>query len=321
MRARSLTSFAFASAASASILLVACARSEEFVPDNGDVISTVGDLVAGTPIDRDGTQVELRHVVVAAQDTFDEVGVGSIGNVYIQDPGNEPGHGMQCFAPQILLAQSDPLRPGDIVNVKGTFVRFLGPAGSEFMGRELPQMGLGAVIDRVGYWQSPVAIELTVEDYLAAPEMYVGNLITLRDLEATNSYEVRVSASGRPRLEPVLAVEGVRISGELYRIPGVVTGTRFTRITGLANYFYNDFVAPRGAFDVEIEPGTVIAEEGPDACADGADNDGNGATDCEDRACCTEARCHTLILSEVMATPARASLTGVGPDPPRLPRR
>ena len=268
--------------------------------------ATLAELVAGTP-DRDGQRIQVPQAVVLAEDTFDEVGSNRIGTVYFADPaGAERGRGMQAFAPNVRVAAGHALSPGDLVSITGTFVRFLGPncasnPSSCFpSGRVLPQMSSGAVIDRIGFWHDLEPIELTVQEYLNDAPLYVGSLITLRDLEATGGY---APASGGTRLAPFETMQGVTVSGELYVIPDVTAGTSVTRLTGIASYFYGDFVVPRSADDVELGEDTAMAELGPDACNDGEDNDGDDATDCADTDCCTEARCHTLILTEAMPNP------------------
>lgn len=225
-------------------------------PGTDGMAVTIGELVAGEPEDRDGETVVLRDVVVVAHDTFDESGAGRVGTVHLVDPGNEPGHGLQTFAPVLDLPVGDSLSPGDLVDVEGTFVRFLGPGcppNNCFMGRELPQLSIGARVSRTGFWQEPQPVELEVAEYLADPGRYVGNLITLRDLTASGSY---APAGGGTRIDPFPTAEGVEVAAELYMIPGVEAGTRIERLTGVAGYFFDDFVMPRSAEDVVLAEGT-----------------------------------------------------------------
>lgn len=202
--------------------------------------------------DYDGRVVSFRQVVVLAEDTNDETGAGNVGNVYLSDPGNAPGTGLQLFAPIVQLPAYESLSPGDIVDARGEFVVFAGPPGSTpFMGRVVHQLGQGASVDRVGFWQGPEPIELTPAEFLANPSRYQGSLITLRNLTATNAHEITYSSSGRARLRPFSTEERIDVSGELYQIR-TEAGTRITRLTGIANYFYSDFIMPRSAADVEL---------------------------------------------------------------------
>jgi len=220
---------------------------------------TIGELVASTPgpDDPDGQAVLIHSAVIVAQDTFDEVGNGRVGTIFLVDAGNEPGHGFQAFAPQVNLSEVETLDPGNLVDVTGTFVRFLGPRCDTMPnqcftgGRTLPQLGMGAVVELVGFWQAPVALEVSLDAYRRNAALYVGSLITLTDLEANEDYQ---PASGGTRLAPFSTVQGVNVAADLYRIPGVAQGVRIRRLTGIASFFYSDFVMPRSAADVELAP-------------------------------------------------------------------
>ena len=204
----------------------------------------------------DGVTLRMRGLVVLAHDKYDEVSNGNVGNIYITDPGNEPDHGMQIFAGQVRLHAYEQLQGGNIVDVQGPFVRFTGPPPSTFEGgRVLDQFTFGTSIDRVGFWDDPEPIELTVSEWQREPARYVHSLIRIVEpIRAIEGYEIVFSASGRPRLEPFEAeTEGgltVRVSGELYRIPDVTAGTTFDCIQGVANYFFDDFIMPRGPEDL-----------------------------------------------------------------------
>jgi hypothetical protein len=263
-----------------------CADYTPIEPRSDTNGSTIGELRSSPG--RDGERVLLPSVVVVAHDTFDEAGSGRTGTVHLVDPGNEPDHGLQAFGPQLQIPAGDKLRPGNIVDVEGTYVRFDGPGcetgGSCFQnGRVIPQMDRGAVIDRVGYWKGPEPIELGVQEYLASPGRYVGNLITLRGLVASEGY---TPSNGGDRLNPFATEQGVNVSAELHRIPGVTQGTRIERLTGVASFFFSDFVMPRGPEDVQLDPSSPRLEGDRASCTDDADNDQDGRIDCNDPGCC-----------------------------------
>lgn len=293
----------------------ACDAGTELQVPSGVSCVSVRELILHADT-YDKQTVAICDAVVLAHDSFDEVNTGGVGTVYFGDSGNEPGRSMQAFAPQVRIRSGDYLQPGDVVDVLGPFVNFAGPppcdppAGvmmSCFSGsRSVPQTTFGGVVSRVGYWDAPIPIELDAAAYMADPGRYQGALVTIRNLTIMTPYSLVFSASGRPRIDQAVTNEGVRIGADLYRIPGVTGGSRITRLTGVANYFFDDFVMPRSSADVEVDPTSPVAEDGVDACADGMDNDGDGTTDCEDTGCCAQERCRTLVLSEVMVNPTGA---------------
>ncbi|MCS6797870.1 MAG: hypothetical protein NZ898_04985 [Myxococcota bacterium] len=237
------------------------------------VLGLVGACDGGVPLERpreietltipelraradafDGRPVVLPNVVVLAQDAFDEVGSGRTGTVYFADPGGGRGDGLQAFAARVALPPGDLLEPGDVVDVRGTFVRFRGPNCPErpelcFRGRTLDQMAFGAIVERVGWWLPLEPIELSVADYRERAWEVVGSLVTLRGLTVSALYEP--SADGT-RLRALETEQGVEIGADLHVIEGIAPGDCLRRVTGIASYFFSDFVLPRGSADVEV---------------------------------------------------------------------
>ena len=247
-----------------SMLVVCCALAGcdpgvEYVPDPAIPLTTIGEARANS-VANDGRTLRMRGLVVLAHDKYDETSNGNVGNIYMTDPGNEPMHGMQIFAGQVRLHAYEQLQPGNLIDVQGPFVRFTGPPGFDFMGRYIDQLSFGTSIERVGFWDPPAPIELTVAEWQRNPERYVHSLIHVTDaVRATEGYEIIFSSSGRPRLDPFAAeTEGgleILVSGELYEHPGVVSGVTFDcGITGIANYFFDDFIMPRGPEDLVCPP-------------------------------------------------------------------
>lgn len=242
-----------------SFAAAGCNPGEPFdVPSTITEVSVAEAKAMGTSLD--GQTIRIRGLVILAQDRFDEVSNGNVGSIYITDPGNEPGTAMQMFAPQVRLHAYEELQPGNLVDVQGPFVRFTGPPGFDFdMGRYIDQFSFGASVERVGFWEPEQPIQLAVGDWQRDPTRYVHNLISLTDeLIVISGYEMVVSSSGRPRLDPAVAetMTGleVRISAELYRIPDMRAGVRIRRVTGVANYFFSDSIMPRAPEDVELVP-------------------------------------------------------------------
>src|SRR5688572_32299071 len=126
-----------------SFAAAGCNPGEPFeVPSNVTEVSLEEAKARGAELD--GETIRSRGLVVLAQDRFDEVNNGNVGSVYITDPGNAPGTALQMFAPLVRLHAYEELQPGNLVDVQGPFVRFLGPPGFPFEGgRFLDQFSIG----------------------------------------------------------------------------------------------------------------------------------------------------------------------------------
>src|SRR5919108_1556045 len=86
-----------------------CSAGEQIEIPPSITETTVGEArMNGAALD--GQTLRMRGLVVLAHDKYDEVSNGNVGNIYISDPGNEPGHGMQIFAGQVRLHAYEQLQ-------------------------------------------------------------------------------------------------------------------------------------------------------------------------------------------------------------------
>ncbi|MCC7534951.1 MAG: hypothetical protein IT379_01990 [Deltaproteobacteria bacterium] len=243
----------------------------------GEATATPIEITAlNSPGAVSGSIVSLENVVVSAFDTYDETGEGRVGTAYVQEPEGGARSGIQLFAAAVAPAGS-VLVPGDVVDVRGEFVLFEGPPGSSPFENPLPQITFGNVVQKVGEWAAPEPVTVPVAELLANGIDYVGSLVRVEGLTAQTGYE-----RDPPRFE---TEEGLVVASALFVEPSVLPGTRFTSITGVFTYFYDFQILPRHAADLVVEPGSPLAERSDATCADGADNDGNGATDCDEPSC------------------------------------
>lgn len=222
------------------------------------------------------SEVRLANVVVTAFDTYDETGEGRTGTVYVQEPGGGPRAGIQLFASSVVPAGST-LVPGDVVDVRGTFVIFEGPPGSNPFDTPLPQITYGNVVRKVGEWTEPEPVTIGVAELLRNGADYVGSLVRVEGVTASTGYE-----RNPPRFT---TDDGLTIASGLYAEPGVMPGTRFSAMTGVFTYFYDFQLLPRRAEDMVHDGVSPIGEGSSRYCSDGVDNDADGQTDCEETSC------------------------------------
>src|SRR5690349_17027679 len=146
------------------VAVAGCEQGVEYVPDPAIPLTTVAEAHANAAAN-EGRVLRMTGLVVLAHDKYDETSNGNVGNIYMTDPGNEPGHGMQIFAGQVRLHAYEQLMPGNLIDVQGPFTRFTGPPPSTFDGgRFIDQLTFGTSIERVGFWDPPVPVELSVAE-------------------------------------------------------------------------------------------------------------------------------------------------------------
>ena len=198
---------------------------------------------------------------IVAIDRFDETGAGQLGNFYVQDTSEDPQpfSGMTVFGatfspPDLRLAE------GDVIDMNGLFMEFLGPTGSRFgQCRTLPEVS-GTLSFRFDGSRAAVPRIITDAAELKTYEgarPYLGMLVKVLDVTLATA---GTNSSGRFTAD--LAVGGgipqsdvPRISNELYDIekdgPPLVQGGVFKSVTGVVTYFYGFKIAPRSPADFE----------------------------------------------------------------------
>jgi hypothetical protein len=211
----------------------------------------------------DGSEVNVTAVSVVHLDTFDETSDGSsAGNVYVQDlPVNgavPPFGGMTLFdasytPPTLRIAA------GDVVDVRGTFDAFEGPSSSPFdPGEVLPEIVGGTVSLRFeSTIPQPIEIPLADLGSYGTGKRWIGMLVVVKNIAVqepgfksqSGRFSVRLSVAGvaDPMALPTLtnALFDLEASGNTFD-----SGTQFSSVVGVVQYFYNFSVAPRSKEDI-----------------------------------------------------------------------
>jgi hypothetical protein len=235
-----------------------------------------------------GNAVRIEGAIVAAVDTFEErgPGMGIVGDVWIADPRGGPYSGLQLYMPtQLPCPGRTALGLGDRVDVEGTIREFAVPTDGS--GRTVTQL-IGATVTctRVGDGLGPAPerirdpATLTVD---ATAEPWEGVLVELSMVEA----------SGDPdRFGTFTLRSGPPVDDDLYRHPASFRDT-FLRLRGIFHYMFGRWALyPRSSSDIELgEPRRIEWEMGLWGCADGADGDADGASDCADADCAASRFC------------------------------
>ncbi|MEB2311958.1 MAG: hypothetical protein OZ921_20070 [Sorangiineae bacterium] len=247
--------------------------AEPAVIGSGSRLATLNDPSAPRPSE---TAVQLvTGVTVVAVDRFDETHDGkSAGGIFVQDLAREAADGrlegcarpgVTCPYAGILLfdASFNPpalrVASGDVVDVRGQYQEFAGPASLPFPdGETLPELVGGTVSLRFEYAPlEPITIELgDLVDY-AKGRRWLGMLVRLENVRvfdapyqsANGRYSVRLDPGGGVSLGKVPT-----LTNALFDVAGsgvsLEKGTTLKSVTGVVQYFQNFSIAPRSASDL-----------------------------------------------------------------------
>jgi hypothetical protein len=211
-------------------------------------------LSCDAPADR---YVCVSGVTVVAVDRYDETGNGATGNYYGQDTRPEPGPyaGMTIYAPSF----SPPdlrLAPGDVADLAGSLIEFLGPSSGRFgQCKTLPEIS-GAMSLRFEGADVP-ATTIKLSDLFTYEEArpYLGMLVKIENVSIGDN---PTSSSGRYsaplKVDVAIPAAAVpKLSNELFALQdvGLAKGSSFKSITGVVTYFYGFKLAPRSVEDLE----------------------------------------------------------------------
>lgn len=202
------------------------------------------------------TRVCISGVTVVAIDKFDETGAGAFGNYYVQDAlaEPEPYTGVTVFAPSF----SPPdlrLGVGDVTDILGTYMEFLGPSVSPFgQCRTLPEV-TGAMSMRFeGSSPKPLTIPLNELLTYESARRYIGMLVRVDEVEVTSISESggRYTANLKVNV-PISPKDVPRLSNDLFDLGGIglKQGDKIRAVTGVLTYFYGFKISPRSAEDLE----------------------------------------------------------------------
>jgi hypothetical protein len=239
-------------------------------------------------------------LAITAIDTYEELpGTGYTGTIVVQDPAAaDPMYsGIHVFMPTVEGCGGRPPAIGDRVYVAGRYREY---ADATDTGGTLSEIVGGVVSCRApGAPLAPAAIARP-EDLAAAAtaEPWEGVLVEIRDVVVT----MAPGAFGR-----FVVTGNVNVDDDFYR-PSVAVGDRIRRLAGVLTYQFEYQLEPRSPEDLDLAP----SERSDAACANGMDDDGDGAVDCSDVDCCRSAPCagavssRRLVLSEVLYDPVGA---------------
>ena len=208
------------------------------------------------PADR---TVYVTGVTVVAIDRYDETSEGQLGNYYVQDTSLEPApfSGVTVFAPSF----SPPdlrLAEGDVVDMNGALMEFLGPSSGKFGDcKTLPEVGGTLSFRLENGTRVPAVISIDDLKSYEAARQWLGMLVRLENVRIAAAG----SGSGGRYTAPLDVGAGVpasdvpKISNELYDLEGdgpPLAGPQdFKSITGVVTYFYGFKIAPRSPDDFE----------------------------------------------------------------------
>jgi hypothetical protein len=208
-----------------------------------------------------GQSVNITSVVVTAVDNFDETKNGkSRGTIFVQDADIAgPYAGVSMYAPTFVPANLR-LAPGDVVNVNGQYVeqQTIGSTVN-FAPDFLPQMNKPQVTQSFEtVLPQPLVVPLSdLDSFDNGGRKWIGMLVTVLDVTVPGA--MVTDSSGRVSTPLTATANGVKINNELWDLQvwngsntanSFPPGTHFKSITGIVDYFFNIFIAPRSMADL-----------------------------------------------------------------------
>ena len=207
-----------------------------------------------------GQSVNVTSAVVTAVDNFDETQNGkSRGTIFVQDADIAgPYAGVSMFSPTFVPANLR-LAPGDVINLSGQYVEQTTIGSTvNFAPDFLPQMNKPQVTASFEtQLPKPVVVPLSDLDSFATGRKWIGMLVTVEDVTVIGP--LVSDASGRVSAAFTNTANGVKINNELWDLQvwngsntanSFATGTHFKSITGIVDFFFNIFIAPRSMADL-----------------------------------------------------------------------
>ncbi len=207
-----------------------------------------------------GQNVNVTSVVVTAVDNFDETQNGkSRGTIFVQDADVAgPYAGVSMYAPTFVPANLR-LAPGDVINLTGQYVEqtTIGTTVN-FAPDFLPQMNKPQVNQSFEtQLPQPVVVQLSDLDVFTTGRKWIGMLVTIEDVTVTAP--MVADASNRVTTALTTTANGVKMNNELWDLQvwngtntanSFAPGTHFKSITGIVDFFFNIFIAPRSMADL-----------------------------------------------------------------------
>ncbi len=316
--------FVLATAVLALALAPACRDSGGDDADAGPAVDGGADgnsiqsvQSADTPI---GTAVTLRGVVIVAIDTYG----ARVGALYVMEPEGGAYSGVIVEAGGTAAAG---FAVGDLIDIEGgekdEFTLETDPCERSSdcsITQVTPADGGVITLTKVGDGTVPEPTlvnpwDLATDDSEA--EKWEGVLIKFENVSALSApFNV---TSTDDTLKEMEVTGPFRVSSSLTELADTITRDFcYQEITGIGDYFFSYKLLPRSAADLGGEGSSCPAqEEGATDCADDADNDYDGFTDCADFSCQESVAACTLdatvveVQSDVHPQNAAVSLTEV----------
>jgi hypothetical protein len=274
-----------------SLFLTACPGRDDDDNENsvnnvttGDTVSMLQDPANSKFLD-DGDAVDLKDVVVTAIDNYGDF----TGNFWVSDPDGGAYSGVVVYNYDTTSQWFIDLKVGDIVNVSGV---------KDEYSYEDPQTGEAQFEDRLtevveslvsirgsGTPVTPTVIPGSDLLSVATGEQWEGVLVTINN--------VRVSEVGERSGRFEVSLGGsTKAQDDIYDITSTTEGVCLSKLTGVVSYFFDYYLVPRDAGDIEFAANDGdCAEIVDEICDDGIDNDGNSFIDCLDFACSADPNC------------------------------
>ncbi len=210
-----------------------------------------------------GQNVNVTSVVVTAVDNFDETHNGkSRGTIFVQDADIAgPFAGVSLYSPTFVPANLR-LAPGDVIDMNGQYVeqKTIGSTVN-FGAAFLPQMNKPQVVQSFEtQLPKPVVIPLTDLESFATGRKWIGMLVTIENVTCQFAPSPP-DASGRISADITSIVNGPAINNELWDLQAYdaqnpnnpnsfPAGQSFKSVTGIVDFFFSLFIAPRSADDL-----------------------------------------------------------------------
>jgi hypothetical protein len=281
-------------------------------PNDVSIYDVQGDL----PVD--GTQFDVRGVVVTAVDRYGE----RTGNIWVQEPDGGAYSGVLVYG--VPLTVVDELVVGDIVDIEHvvkdefalpedtsgrTTTELVPPEGGEIV---LTVVDSGDPLEAATVDPLAIGQLTTAEARDAEWEKWEGVLIRIESVTVLEELDQIGSEPEDPPFEEFKVTGITRVDTSLAALEAVTLGDCIASITGIGDYFFNYKVLPRET--AAVVGGGEGCPTTESACDDGVDNDANGYPDCDDNNCiegCTSEATVEQVQDGTIADGSLVSLTGV----------
>lgn len=220
----------------------------------------------------DATQdLIVTGVSVVAVDSFDETQDGaSAGNVFAQDLVDEAEPHQACS--QVACTYSgvtvfDPsysppalrVAPGDVVDIRGRYDEFPGPASNPFdAGQTLPEIVGGTLSLRFEHHvPEPITIDLNDLKEYDTGRQWLGMLVRVENVRifsdgfesGAGRYSARLDVGAGVAAPALPTITNALFPVEDSGLP-MTAGTTYSSVVGVVQYFFNFSIAPRSAEDL-----------------------------------------------------------------------